>query len=152
MKRALILTALLASAVAARADLPPQTLLPAYRSECGACHLAFPPALLPATSWARLMAGLPKHFGTDASLDAATQKTLADWLAANAGTYLKVRREAAPPPEDRLTRSAWFVREHGEVPAAAWRRPDVKSASNCSACHRRADQGNFDEHDVRIPR
>lgn len=152
MKRRLIAAALAAGAFGARADLPPQALLPAYRSECGACHVAFPPALLPAASWARLMANLPTHFGSDASLDAATQKTISDWLAAHAGSARKVRRETAPPTEDRITRAAWFVREHDEVPAAVWRRPDVRSASNCSACHRQADQGNFDEHDVRIPR
>jgi mono/diheme cytochrome c family protein len=28
----------------------------------------------------------------------------------------------------------------------------VKSAANCIACHTQADQGNFDEHTVRIPR
>jgi hypothetical protein len=28
--------------------------------------------MLPAASWQRLMGNLPRHFGTDASLDAAT--------------------------------------------------------------------------------
>ncbi len=46
-------------------------LLPAYKQECGSCHLAYPPGLLPASSWQRLMGDLPHHFGTDASLDAA---------------------------------------------------------------------------------
>ena len=40
----------------------------------------------------------------------------------------------------------------GLLPAATWQRPAVKSASNCAACHTRADQGDFDEHTVRIPR
>lgn len=124
-------------------------LLPKYTQECGACHVPFPPRMLPADSWQRLMSNLPRHYGTDASLDAATMNQIATWLNANAGTG-KRAREA--PPEDRITRSAWFVREHDEVPAAVWKRAAVKGPVNCIACHAQADQGNFDEHRVRIPR
>lgn len=124
-------------------------LLPKYQQECAACHLAYPPGLLPASSWQRLMNNLPHHFGTDASLDAATVQQLSTWLTANAGTYRRVREA---PPDDRITRSAWFVREHDEISAATWKLPAVKSAANCAACHIRAEQGVFNEHDVRIPR
>jgi hypothetical protein len=126
--------------------------LPAYAQECGACHLAYPPGLLPAPSWQRLMVNLPRHFGTDASLDAAARQSIDNWLAANAGTARKVSRDPTPPPEDRISRAPWFQREHREVASAAWSRPAIKSASNCSACHPRADQGDFSERDIRIPR
>lgn len=95
------------------------------------------------------MTHLPEHFGTDASLDPAAVKQLSTWLSANAATD---RRAAEPPPEDRITRSAWFTRQHDEVPAATWKRASIKSASNCAACHTGADQGDFYEHNVRIPR
>ena len=144
--------ALLLAAASARADLPRQELSAAYKAECAACHVAYPPALLPAESWQRLMGGLDKHFGVDASLDAATTKAIGDWLATRAGTYKKMQRERTAPPQDRITRSAWFVREHDEVPASTWQRADVRSPANCSACHRQADQGLYDEHDIRIPR
>lgn len=123
--------------------------VPSYQQECAACHVAYPPGLLPAASWQRLMSNLPRHFGTDASLDAATAKEISAWLTQHAATS---KRLATPPPEDRITRSAWFVRKHDEVPADAWKRASIKSASNCSACHTRADQGDFDEDHVRIPR
>lgn len=126
--------------------------LPAYAQECGACHLAYPPGLLPAASWQRLSANLSRHFGTDASLDAATRQSIESWLVAHAGTARKVSRDPTPPPEDRITRAPWFQREHREVPAAAWSRPAVKSPANCNACHPRADQGEFNERDIRIPR
>lgn len=124
-------------------------LLPQYQQECGACHVAYPPGFLPAPSWQRLMHGLPKHFGTDASLDAATTGQIANWLTANAGTSRRGREE---PPQDRITRSAWFEHEHGRIAAATWKLPQVKSAANCAACHTNANQGAFNEHDVRIPR
>jgi hypothetical protein len=122
-------------------------LLPKYRQECASCHVPYPPGMLPAESWQRLIDSLPRHFGTDASLDAAAANELAAWLTANAG---KGVRQA--PPQDRITTSSWFTREHGEVSAATWRRPAVKSPANCSACHAQADQGDFNEHSVRIPR
>lgn len=137
---------------AARADSVAAPQLPAYTQECGACHLAYPPALLPATSWQRLMIGLPQHFGSDASLDPATRQTVANWLTANAGSFKKVARDPKPPPQDRISLSPWFVREHGELAAAVWKRPAVGSAANCAACHAGAAQGRFSEHDVNIPR
>lgn len=128
-------------------------LLPAYKTECSACHIAYPPGLLPAASWQRLMANLPRHFGTDASLDAATMKQIDAWLQDHAGDAARPRRASAtPPPEDRITHSAWFVREHREVAPAAWKRPAIKSPSNCAACHTRADQGDFSERHINTPR
>lgn len=148
----LLLAALLLGSAGTRADEPrgPRVpLLPEYRQECGACHVAYPPGLLPAASWRRLMAGLPEHFGTDASLDAEAVRRIAGWLDANAG---QGRRTREAPPGDRITRSAWFVHEHDEVPSATWKRASIKSPANCAACHTRAEQGDFDERDIRIPR
>lgn len=122
---------------------------PLYRQECAACHIAYPPGMLPADSWRRILGNLDHHFGTNASLDPASVKQLEGWLTAHAA---RAGRTASAPPDDRITRSSWFIATHDEVPAAAWRRASVKSASNCAACHTRADQGNFDERYVRIPR
>ena len=146
------LGSLLIALPAARADSVAAPKLPAYSQECGACHLAYPPGLLPAASWQRLMVGLPKHFGSDASLDPATRQALADWLTAHAGSFKKVARDPTPPPQDRISQSPWFVREHRELPAAVWKRPAVGSAANCAACHAGAAQGRFSEHDINIPK
>lgn len=124
-------------------------LLPKYQQECAACHVAYPAGMLPAASWRRVIDNLPRHYGTDASLDPASVKELSTWLSANAATTQRVREE---PPEDRITRSAWFVREHAEVPAATWKLPAVKGAANCAACHTRAEQGDFNERNIRLPR
>jgi hypothetical protein len=136
-------------AAGARADSPRVPLLPRYVQECGSCHVAYPPGLLPPASWQRLMDNLPRHFGTDASLDAPTATELSRWLGLHAGT---TRRFGVAPPQDRITRSGWFQREHDEVPADAWKRAAIKSPANCAACHRQAEQGDFDEHGIRIPR
>ena len=129
-----------------RASVP---LLPKYQQECGSCHVAYPPGMLPAASWKRLMQDLPQHFGTDASVDEVTARELSRWLAIHAGT---TKRVSEAPPQDRITRSPWFLREHREVPPEAWKRASIKSPANCAACHQQAEQGDFDEHSVRIPR
>jgi mono/diheme cytochrome c family protein len=125
------------------------TPLPLYRQECAACHIAYPPGMLPADSWRRILGDLDHHFGVNASLDAAAVKQLEGWLTAHAASG---GAAANSPPDDRITRSRWFISEHDEIAPSTWRRPAIKSASNCAACHTRADQGDFNERYVRIPR
>ncbi|MDO8906207.1 diheme cytochrome c [Hydrogenophaga sp.] len=120
----------------------------AYTQECAACHTGYAPGMLPARSWQRIMTGLDKHFGTDASLDAATVQQLTTWLVANAGTY---KRVAEAPPEDRITRSAWFERKHDDIASSVWKLASVKSAANCVACHPGADKGDYDDDNLKFP-
>lgn len=116
-------------------------------SECAACHLAYPPGLLPACTRQRLITGLDHHHGTDASLEAATVQQISSGLQANAGTC---KRVSAEPPQDRITRSAWFERKHSGIDPAVWKLASVKRASSCAACHTTADRGVFDD-DLRYP-
>ena len=128
--------------------LLPRDTPAAYTQECAACHTAYPPGMLPASSWARILRGLDRHYGTDASLDATTVKQLGTWLQANAGTYKRVREA---PPEDRITRSEWFLREHRKLDPSVWVHLSVKSAANCAACHTGADRGDYDDDNLRFP-
>lgn len=123
---------------------PPKT----YVQECAACHVAYPPGMLPASSWGRLMTGLDKHFGTNASLDEKDVRFISQWLMSNADQR---SRASDPVPQDRITRTAWFERKHRHIEPATWRLPSVRSASNCVACHAGADRGQFNEHDLRMP-
>lgn len=126
----------------------PMHVPPAYKAECGSCHTAYPPGMLPAASWNRVMTGLENHYGVDATLEPSVVMQLSQWLETNAGHG---RKTAVAPPEDRITRSQWFVKEHRKVETAVWRLSSVKSPSNCSACHNSADQGRFSEHDLKRP-
>ncbi len=42
-----------------------------WKAECRSCDTAYAPALLPAATRRQIMAGLDRHFGADASIDAA---------------------------------------------------------------------------------
>jgi len=118
-----------------------------WKQECGSCHLAFAPGLLPPESWRRLMGGLDKHFGTDASLTPQENREITDFLLKNAAT-----RWRAPGAPLRITETAWFQRKHHELAPAVWKRAAIKSPANCAACHSGADKGDFEEGRVRIPR
>lgn len=120
-----------------------------WKAECGSCHVAYPPRFLPGPAWRRMMSGLEKHFGTDASLDPQAAAEIGAFLDRNAASG---RRARGPAETLRITETAWFVREHDEVPAATWKLPAVKSAANCAACHTLAEQGDFRERNIRVPR
>jgi Dihaem cytochrome c len=120
-----------------------------WKAECGSCHVAYPPALLPASTWRRLMSQLDRHFGVDATVDPMAGAEMVRYLERYAGTE---RRTTASTGSLRVTETRWFSHKHGEVPASIWRLPAVKSASNCAACHTGAEQGDFRHHNIRIPR
>jgi cytochrome c553 len=120
-----------------------------WQTECGSCHVAFPPRLLPAESWQAVMSGLDKHFGSDASLDAPSAREIGAFLDKNAG---RNRHSRSGKPVLRITETRWFVREHDEVSDRTWKNPKVNSAANCAACHTEAESGNYSEHGIRIPR
>lgn len=119
-----------------------------WKAECGSCHLAFPPRLLPADSWRAVMSGLDKHFGSDASLDAASAREISSFLEKNAGR----KRQPQNPPLLRITETRWFTHEHGEVSNSTWKNPKIKGPANCVACHTQAESGSYREHDIHIPK
>jgi hypothetical protein len=141
----------------ARQDVVPvQSAL--YQEECGSCHFAYQPGLLPAASWDRLMNGLVDHFGENAELDADTGAQLRAYLVANAADRVNTGRSPgianslrgdAPL---RITETLYFRRQHDEIPARAVAdNPEIGSFSRCDACHTGAGDGSYDEHAVSIP-
>lgn len=133
----------------------PQVSNAAWKAECGSCHMLYHPGFLPERSWRKLMDGLDKHFGASAELDSAMQKDITQFLTKHStdrgGTqYAKSIPTTATPL--RITETAWFKREHREVRADVWKRAKIGSPSNCIACHQVAEQGDFSEDKVVIPR
>lgn len=129
-----------------------------WREECGSCHLAFHPNLLPERSWKKLMAEQDKHFGTDLALDAGVSAAVLDFLVKNAAENSK--REAAfkinrsiksDVTPLRITGTSYWVRKHSEIADLVWRSPKVKSKANCAACHLDAEQGTFEDAAMRLP-
>lgn len=131
----------------------------AYLKECGACHFAFQPQLLPKRSWEKIMGSLDQHFGDSAALDEATRSGILDFLVSNSaetssseisGKILASIGKAETP--NRITDTQYFKRKHREVRAGVFKRKSIGTPSNCTGCHLTAEKGDFDEHKVRIPK
>lgn len=101
-----------------------------WKAECGSCHVAYPPQLLSADSWQRLMGSLNHHFGANAVLDAGDNKKILGFLERNAGSGDRYSSSTM-----RISDTQWFKHEHHVIATKEWSHPDVKSRSNCSACH-----------------
>lgn len=131
-----------------------------YQEECGSCHMAYPPGLLPGRSWEKMMASLDEHFGENAELDAATVSELSQFLlehsadaSPNYRRSRKVMRELTTENVPlRITQLDFFKHEHREIPNRLIAdNPKVASLSNCNACHRNAERGSFREAEIAIP-
>ncbi len=130
-----------------------------WKAECSGCHLLYHPALLPERSWKKMMAGLDQHFGENASLDAPVRDEIAQFLAANSSDRQSNRRSrridqsiATSATPLRISETDYFVSKHDEISPAVFKRKSIGSAANCIACHKGAEQGNFSESQVKIPR
>jgi len=114
-----------------------------YVQECGSCHTPYPANALNQAGWNIQLSNLGKHFGTDASVDTKTLELIRNYLMNNSNKKTK----SAPQEETaRITKTAWFLKEHGNKP------PVGSSFSNCSICHTQADKGDFSEASLKLPK
>lgn len=130
-----------------------------YQSECASCHLAYPAWLLPARSWHTIMQNLDRHYGDNATVDTEIREQLEKYLMDNSADYnhsryaLKLQRRVSDnDTPTRITQLPYFQHEHDEIPRSlVEQNSEVKSLSNCGACHTDAEQGYFNERRIRIP-
>lgn len=123
-----------------------------YVEECGACHLAYAPGLLPAKSWLGIMENLEDHFEDNAELDDETSEYLVNYLEGSAlkvgepSKMSKLLRNMSDQPPLRITELTGFVQAHESVyeELAPMKLP-VGFLSPCADCHRQADQALFDK-------
>ena len=130
-----------------------------YVEECGSCHTAFAPGLLPARSWRRMRGELANHFGGDASLEEPRRLPVLkglDTLASDGPqTNMRMRRINGAIPANtapqRIADTGYFKYMHDEVPKHIWQRKKIGTPGNCIACHTRANEGRYGEREVQIP-
>jgi hypothetical protein len=130
----------------------------AFKQECGACHFAYQPGLLPSGSWEKILNNLPSHFGEEVSLDQEQKSIISEYLRANAAEnssakrarkILKSLRGQTPL---RISETPYIQEKHDELDSSIFSRQSIGSRSNCNACHPTAEQGNYDDDFVKIPK
>jgi hypothetical protein len=130
---------------------------PVYKAQCGACHMAYPPEFLPEASWMKLLSGLDGHFGETVGLDTDSQKIIKEYLTSNSADHspaelaVKIMRGLKNNSPLRITEVPCIKKEHHDIGPDIFARKAVGSFSNCSACHTTAEDGNFDDDNVKIP-
>lgn len=134
------------------------SILPIYKKECGSCHMAFPPNVLPAKSWKIMMGDLQNHFGDDASIEESAKKEIEKFLVKHSAEmsleeasikFLRSIGNDTPPL--RITEIRYWKEKHGSIRQAIYRREAIRSKINCVACHKWAEYGSFEDSDIRIP-
>ncbi|WP_458700103.1 diheme cytochrome c [Sulfurospirillum sp. 1307] len=157
MKRVICLFVLIVSMSFASGVKPVDNEL--YKNECASCHFAYQPGLLPARSWVKIMGNLQNHFKTDASLDKKDVETLTQYLVKNSSdhamNYKRSRKITNSISKNetpmRITKVAYFERKHRELSRRMIDQKEVKSISNCTACHKTADKGVYSERYINVP-
>lgn len=137
-------------------ELPDNTV---WRNECGDCHLAFHPTLLPARSWQKMMSQLDDHFGDAVFIDDDTTETIKQFLLTySAESELsepayQINR-STPKSETPLfiTKTHYWHKKHKDINKMYWDSELVGSKSNCAACHFDADLGTFEDAAMWLPK
>jgi len=129
-----------------------------WQTECGACHLAYHPVLLPARSWIELLHQQHNHFGEDLYLADGTVKQLEDYATANSAdlgiTEASRKITAGLSPGEtplRITDTRYWRRKHDNIPPEVWQQSNVNGKAQCDACHSDAGQGWFEDARMEIP-
>ncbi|HVO88056.1 MAG TPA: hypothetical protein VMV45_05910 [Casimicrobiaceae bacterium] len=124
---------------------------PAYAKECGVCHMAYPPQLLPSEGWRKIMSNLGDHFGESAQLDAALTRKLTDFLVANSAEHaanqisIEVMQSIKPGAvPDRITGVPFIAGLHSAMLDPRWGgNPRPKTLAECGVCHYQVEAGDF---------
>ncbi len=130
-----------------------------YAEECGACHFAYQPGLLPSSSWKKLMTGLEDHFGENAELETEEQQVLTDYLTKQAAEFSSYKRSTKiirslikDKTPLRITEIPYIIKKHDELTSVmVTGNPEVKSLSYCDNCHTKAITGSYTEDDIIVP-
>ena len=131
---------------------------PTYKEECGACHFAYQPELLPEASWMKILTNLDDHFGESIELDDDSRKAISDYLKSNSAEYstakraVKIMRSLRNHVPMRITDTPYIREKHHEISPNVFKRESIGSLSNCSACHTTAENGIYEDDNVKIPK
>jgi hypothetical protein len=128
-----------------------------YANECGTCHFAYQPGLLPSESWRKIVGTLPDHFGEELEFNPDSTTEISNYLVTNAAETssaklsVKIMKSLGKLTPLRITEIYYVRGKHHEVSAQILERKSVGALSNCTTCHRSAEKGIYDDDSISIP-
>jgi hypothetical protein len=118
-----------------------------FKQECGACHFAYQPGLLPSESWKKILSNLPAHFGEKVSLGQASKNIISEYLRSNvaerssAKRARKILKSLGGQTPLRITETPYIQEKHHELDLNIFSRQSISSRANWrwrhtdSRCH-----------------
>lgn len=132
---------------------------PLYTKVCGSCHMAYQAEFLPRRSWKKIIETLQDHFGKDVTIATDEKRAILKHLMDNAadrkriGIHFTALAGSIAKGEIplRMSQTQFFVKTHSKLTKEQIDQPAVKSVSNCNACHKKAEQGDYRKRTINIP-
>jgi hypothetical protein len=128
-----------------------------YRANCGSCHFAYQPGLLPAKSWQKIIESPGGHAGGALSLDIKAKTEIKKYLTQNSAEKAgskrsrKILASIGGGVPTRISEVPYIREKHHKIDQAVFSRKSIGSRGNCVACHRTAERGDYDDDNVTIP-
>lgn len=126
-----------------------KTAFEEYKQECGSCHIAYAPFLLPKSAWDSMMSDLENHFGDDASLEEETHARIAVFLEKYANDVLDTKFTQQKESEEiAISQTPYWEVAHRKLNPKIFKTEAIKSKANCQTCHKDAESGIFAKNAV----
>lgn len=123
-----------------------------YKKECGSCHIAYVPYLLPQNAWQKIMGDLENHFGDDASLQKHDEKQIFSFLSKHSLEYFDTKFRSKIKKEDRdkiiISEHVFYQKAHEKISHKVFKSKEIKSKANCQNCHSDAEEGTFQKNKI----
>jgi len=128
-----------------------------YTKNCGTCHFAYQPDLLPARAWVKIINSPGGHAGGDLSLESNEKSEIERYLRQNSAEQSpskrskKILSSLGSDTPVRISEIPYIKKKHREISQDVFMRKAIGSRANCVACHRSAASGVYEDDDVVIP-
>ncbi|MEI6315957.1 MAG: diheme cytochrome c [Syntrophus sp. (in: bacteria)] len=130
----------------------------AYKKNCGTCHFAYQPELLPVRSWLKIINNPGGHPGGDLSVDNKTKAEIEKYLNQNSAekSQSKISRKIIASigndVPSRISEVPYIRDKHRKIKQEVFSRKSIGSRGNCITCHKTAERGDYDDDNVTIPK
>ena len=139
-------------------EVLPKVTNEVYKENCGACHFAYPPGLLLARSWMKIIDNPGGHAGGDLSIDKNTKDEIKKYLNQNSAEKSqsniskRILASIGSDVPSKISKVPYIRNKHHEIKQEVFSRKSIGSRGNCIACHKTAEQGEYDDDNVTIPK
>lgn len=115
---------------------------PIFAKECSECHDLFSPTCMTKKMWKVTLSDKTDHFNEDLSKDVPHFENIKEYVLQNSAETSNseisqgVIKTTLGKNKYRITKTRYWKDIHAQIPRNAYKHPNIKSKSNCIACHK----------------